>query len=146
MYLLFCAVVFALMAIPERHRYEWAVLAVLVILLWCNKEMLDRNGDALYFVRASLVFVGASLLVRRRSFIGFYQAVILLCILGAYGALAYDMAHGEHILIYDSFGDWIHGFVACQLLGVLPDLWTTYRRHNPSGGTGRQHLPRNKRA
>ena len=134
------------MATPKRHRFEWAVLAVLMLLLWGNKEILDRNGEALYYVRASLVFTGAILLARARSFIGFYQAIILLCILTAYGALSYDMMRGEHILIYNTFGDWIHGFVVCQLLGVLPDLRTIYRDYSPSLNAWVKHISGNQRA
>ena len=117
-----------------------------MLLLWGNKEILGRNGEALYYVRASLVFTGAILLARARSFIGFYQAIILLCILTVYGALAYDIAHGEHILIYNTFGDWIHGLVVCQLLGVLPDLRIVYRDYSPSLDAWVKHLFRDQRA
>ena len=146
MYLIYCAIVFAVMAVPKRHRFEWAVLAVLMVLLWGNKELLGKNGDALYVIRASLVCVAAFLLASRQSFIGFYQAIILLCFLIAYAALAYDIAAGEDLLIYSSFGAWVHGLVACQLIGVFPTVWDCCHRLYSSGRVGRKYLPRSERA
>lgn len=145
MYLLYCSVLFAVMAVPKRHRVEWAVLAVLTAATWFNKEMLDRNGDALYILRASLTFIAAILLVRTRSTLGFYQAIILLCVLLAYGASAYDVAIGKDVLIYSNFRAWIHGLVACQLIGIFPTVWDIFRDLTSSGRTGGQHLPRRKR-
>lgn len=129
------------MAVPERHRVEWAVLAVLMVLLWCNKEMLDRNGSALYLVRGFLLFASALLLSLSRSALGFYQAIILLCILITYAALAYDVAAGRDILIYNNFEAWTHGLVACQLIGVFPTLRDLYCDLNSSGRFSRKHLP-----
>ncbi len=118
----------------------------MMVSLWCNKELLDRNGDALYIVRASLAFVGAMLLLIPKSLIGFYQSVILLGILAAYGALAYDVARGEHFLIYNNYETVTYGLVVCQLIGVLPSIWTSYRDRYPSSGLAGRYLQGDKRA
>ena len=123
MLLLYCALAFLFAAVPKRHRYEWLVLSVLMVAFWCNKEFFDRNGDALYVIRATLAFVGAILLTRPRSWIGFYQSTVLLAILVAYGMLAYDVATREYSLIYDNYETVIHGLVICQLFGILPSIW-----------------------
>ena len=145
MYLLYCATAFAFFAIPKRHRFEWSTLAVLLVLLWCNKEKLDPNGDALYIVRASLVFVGAMLLLIPRSWIGFYQSIILLAVLTAYGLLAYDVATRSYSLIYDNFGTVIYGLVICQLVGILPSIWTSCRDLFPSSWFTGRNIQRYKR-
>jgi CDP-diglyceride synthetase len=145
MYLLYCAAAFALMAVPKRHRHEWAVLAVLMVLLWCNKELFDKNGVAVYAIRASLVLSGSMLLLVPKSLIGFYQAIILLCVLMVYGALAYDVAIGKDFLIYNQFETVIYGLVACQFLGFLPTIWAVYRDLYPSDRPRRKHIPRIKR-
>ncbi len=142
MYLLYCAIIFAVVAIPERHRFEWSVLAILMVLLWCNKELLDRNGDALYIIRASLAFVGAMFLLLPKSLIGFYQAVILLAILAAFGALSYDVARGENFLIYNNYETVTYGLVICQLIGILPSVWASYRDRYPSSGLASRYLQR----
>jgi CDP-diglyceride synthetase len=145
MYLLYCAAAFALMAVPKRHRFEWAVLAVLMVLLWCNKEIFDKNGVAVYAIRASLVLAGSMFLLVPKSLIGFYQSIILLCVLIVYGALAYDVAIGRDFLIYNNFETVIYGLVACQFLGVFPTIWDCYRDHYSSGRARGKHISRIKR-
>lgn len=145
MYLLYCAIIFGVVAIPKRHRFEWSVLAVFMALLWCNKELLDRNGDALYITRASLAFVGAMLLLLPKSLIGYYQSVILLGILAAYGLLAYDVATREYSLIYDNYETITYGLVICQLIGILPSIWNSYCDRYPSHGLAGRYLQGNTR-
>ena len=43
--------------------------------------------------------------------LGYYQAVLQLCILCSYAALAYDTSQGQHVLIYNNYEAVIHGFV-----------------------------------
>lgn len=146
MYLLYCAIIFALVAIPKRYRFEWTVLSVLMVLLWCNKEVFDKNGEAVYVIRAMLAFGAAMLLLLPKSLIGFYQSVILLGVLTSYGLLAYDVASREYSLIYDNYEMVTYGLVLCQLIGILPSLWAGYRDRFPSGGVAGRYLQGNKRA
>lgn len=147
MTLLYCSAFFAVMAVPKRHRFEWAVLAVLAALTWFNKEIFDHNGSALYYVRAFLTFGAAIALSRAGTFLGYYQAAILLLTLIAYCVLAYRTAEGTlYASVILEYRESIHALVMGQFIGVMPAIWDCYRRLNSSGRTGRQYLSGDKRA
>ena len=67
----------------------------------------------------------------RASKLGLYQSFIQLLIISSYAALAYDVANKEHILIYNNYAGVIHGLVACQFIGVIPELWSAFRNIGP---------------
>jgi hypothetical protein len=133
MYLIYCAVAFAVIAYwSSANRFEWSILAALSIILWCNKSFFLNTDQTLYYVRAVLAFISARLLIYDLSKFGFYQAFIQLLILVAYGCLAYDVANNEHILIYNNYGAVIHGLVACQFLAIFPEIRDRVNHSNSS--------------
>lgn len=141
MTLLYCSVFFAAMAVPERHRFEWAVLAVLAALTWFNKEAFDHNGSALYYVRAFLTFGAAIALSRVGTFLGYYQASILLLTLLAYCALAYRAAEGSlYASVIFQYKEAIYALVMGQFIGVLPTLRGLYCDLTSSGRFSRKHI------
>ena len=131
MYLIYCAFIFLLFANLSKNKIEWFTLAVLSLLIWCNKEYFDNTEQSLYYIRAFLAFIAAQILMTRVSKLGLYQSFIQFLIISSYAALAYDVANKEHILIYNDYTGVIHGLVACQFIGVIPELWSTFRNIGP---------------
>ncbi len=123
MYLLCCAVIFALFAVPVKHRFEWSCLAILSVFLWCNKSIFDISGAILYYNRAVFTFIIGLLLVRRFSMVGIYQAFILLLMLISYGLLAHHVSIGHAGWYYNNYENVIHGLVICQFIGIFPIVW-----------------------
>ena len=123
MYLIYCALVFIAIALFSKYKIEWLILAMLYILLWCNKEYFLNTDTLLYIIRAVLTYVAANILIVKQSKLGLYQSFILFAILLAYFSLAYDVSMEKHILIYNNYEAIIHGLVCCQLLGVIPEIW-----------------------
>jgi hypothetical protein len=117
---------FLLLAINPSHRREWLVVACVTFLVWVNTEVFHHNDPRLYWNRAIVTFVGAGCLCWCRSRLGFYHATIYFLILSAYGALAFDISQGRHILIYNYYEAVVYGLVGCQLVGVLPTVRTAY--------------------
>jgi hypothetical protein len=113
------------------HRKEWLILAVMTILVWINTDVFDRNDQQLYINRAVITFIGGTMLVLRRSFIGCYHSVILLLTLCAYLALAFDVSQGRAILVAgETYRTIIYGLVGCQLMGIFPTIFAAYRDRN----------------
>lgn len=146
MYLLCCAILFALLSAYKPHRYEWGVLAIVTLLVSINAALLDHNGSALYWNRAVITFVGAMLLMRRKTTLGFYHSIILLTTLCAYGILAYHVADGTHGAIRELYKATIYGLVGCQFIAVFPTIWAVYRDHRSDCRAWLVHLQRDKRA
>ena len=117
---------FLLLAIHPSHRREWLVVACVTFLVWVNTEAFHHNDPRLYWNRAIVTFVGAGWLCWYRSFTGYYHASIYLLTLITYGALAFDVSQGRHILIYNYYEAVVYGLVGCQLIGTFPTLRAAY--------------------
>lgn len=134
MYLLYCALVFIVISALSRCKKEWFILAILYILLWCNKEYFLNTVQSLYVIRSLITFVAAMLLVRNKTKLGYYLAFTLFMTMLAYSALAYDVAMDKHILIYHNYEAVIYGLVASQFIGIFPNLWrccySAYTEHS----------------
>ena len=128
MYLLCCSVAFILLSIHKPHRYEWLTLSIVTFLVAVNTMLLDPNGSILYYNRAVITFIGAMFLIRRRTILGFYHAIILLIALFMYGYLAYHVANNTHDTIREFYKAMIYGLVWCQFISVFPTLRATYYR------------------
>ena len=115
------SVAFGLLYILTKRK-EWLALCVLNALLLINCELYDKNDDMLYYNRSIASFLVGCFMVWRGGILGFYQAIIQLLILCTYAALAYDVSHGEHILIYNHYETVIYGLVTCQFVGIFKDL------------------------
>lgn len=115
------SVVFGLLYILTKRK-EWLALCVLNVLLLINCELYGKNDDMLYYNRSIASFLVGCFMVWRGGILGFYQAIIQLLILCTYAALAYDVSHGEHILIYNHYETVIYGLVTCQFIGIFKDL------------------------
>jgi len=129
MYLLYCSIAFLLLSIYKPHRYEWFTLSIVTFLVAINAMCLDNNGSILYWNRAVITFIGAMFLIRRKTTLGFYHALILLCTLLMYGYLAYYVALGTHDTIRNFYKATIYGLVGCQFISIFPTLWSAYRSH-----------------
>ena len=145
-YLLGCSIMFAILAIHPKHRYEWLVLAFMTFLVWVNSVMFDRNGHELYLNRAILTFIGALLLCVRKNYLGYGHALILLATLATYGVLAYHVAMNTHDEIRAAYKATIYGLVGCQFIGIFPTVWCAYRDINSSSGSWLVNLQRYTRS
>ena len=109
-------------------------MAVLYVLLWCNKEYFLNTDQYLYVIRSVITFVAATLLIRSKTKIGYYLSFTLFITMLAYSASAYDVAMGRHVLIYNNYKAVIYGLVASQFIGIFPNLWrccySTYSEHS----------------
>ncbi len=114
----------------EPHRDVWLLVGGMSFLLWLNVHLFDPEGVVLYWHRGIIVTVTGTLMLRHGSWLSFYHSIILLVTLVAYAALAYDVAHGMHVLIYNNYEAVIYGLVACQLIAVLPTVWAIYRDYH----------------
>ena len=92
--------------------------------------VLSNEDPMLYKLVPTVTFVGAVVLCIPRTTLGFYHSIILLVTLVAYAALAYDVAHGMHILIYNNYEATIYGLVGCQLIAIFPTIRLAYRDHH----------------
>ena len=135
-YLVVCAVLFGALAIYRPHRKEWLTLCVVTVLNFILTCVLTNEDPLLYKIVPTVTFVGAVVLCIPRTTLGFYQAIVLLATLVTYAALAYDVAHGRHILIYNNYEAFIYGLVGCQLIGVFPTLRAAHRDFNSSRRVG----------
>lgn len=133
-YLLLCAIVFWLMSVIGKNRREWLTLAAVTIINFVITVIFDRNGTTLYALVPITTSVGAYVLCKCWSQLGFYHAIILFTTLAAYAALAFDVSQGRHVLIYNNYEAVIYGLVGCQLISVFPTLWVAYRDHIASRG------------
>jgi len=145
-YLLGCSILFAILAIHPKHRYEWSVLAIMTFLVFINSVIFDRNGHELYLNRAILTFIGALLLCVRKNLVGYGHALILLATLATYCVLAYHVAMNTHEEIRATYKATIHGLVGCQFIGILPTIRCAYRDINSSGGSWLVNLQRYTRS
>jgi len=132
-YLALCAVLFGVLTLYQPHRREWLTLCVVTVLTFILTCVLSNEDPLLYKLVPTITFVGAVILCIPRTTLGFYHAIVLLFTLVAYAALAYDVAHGQHILIYNNYEGVIYGLVGCQIIAIFPTLWAAYRDFNPSG-------------
>lgn len=146
MYLVYCSLIFILIAILKNQKFEWGLLALLSVLLWCNKETFDVTGSVLYYNRAVLTFVISLILISRKTMIAYYQSVVLLFMLMAYCALGYDVSINAHYLIYNNYENVIHGLVICQFIGVFPSVWRRDNDRNAGIDFINKYLSRNERA
>ena len=121
---------FILSLIYKPHRTVWLLISGMSFLLWANVHMFDPQGVVLYWHRAIIVTITGGLLIRHGSWLGFYHSIILLVTLVAYAALAYDVAHGMHVLIYNNYEATIYGLVGCQLIAIFPTIRLAYRDHH----------------
>ena len=92
--------------------------------------VLSNEDPMLYKLVPTVTFVGAVVLCIPRTTLGFYHSIILLVTLVAYAALAYDVAHGMHILIYNNYEATIYGLVGCQLIAIFPTIRLAYRDYH----------------
>ena len=125
-FMLCLSILFAALALYKPHRYEWSVLALLMFLSWVNTTIYVVNDVERYFIRAVLTTLAGLALMLKRSDLSVYHAVILLFTLVAYGALAFDVSQGVHVLIYNYYEAVIYGLVIFQLFGVYPTLRASY--------------------
>lgn len=118
-----CAVLFGVLGL---YRKEWLTLFFVTVTNYCLTCVLSNEDPILYAIVPTVTFVGAVALCVPRTTLGFYHAIILLFTLVAYAALAYDVAHGRHILIYNDYEGVIYGLVACQIIAIFPTLRAIY--------------------
>lgn len=145
-FMLLLTILFLAMASYKAHRVEWLIIATVTVLVFINLHLFDSNDPRLYWNRAAITFLGASALCVRCSFIGYYHAVVFVLTLCAYGALAYDVSQGAHILIYNHYEAVIYGLVGCQLIGIFPTIWSDYRDWHSSYRAGMADLFGDKKA
>lgn len=143
-FMLGLCVLFLLLATHPSHRREWLVVACVTFLVWVNTEAFHHNDPRLYWNRVIVTFVGAGWLCWFRSRLGFYHAAIYFLTLSAYGALAFDVSQGRHIVIYNYYEAVIYGLVGCQLVGVLPTVRTAYNDFVHGRVVRSANLSRNK--
>ena len=130
LYLALCAVLFGVLAIYRPSRIEWLTLCVVTVINFVLTCVLSNEDPMLYKLVPTITFVGAVVLCIPRTTLGFYHSIILLVTLVAYAALAYDVAHGMHILIYNNYEATIYGLVGCQLIAIFPTIRLAYRDHH----------------
>jgi hypothetical protein len=130
----------------KPHRYEWFTLAVVTLLVSVNTMLFDHNGSIIYWNRAVITFVGAIILLKRKTTLSFYHSIILLASLSMYAFLAYHVAGGTHGTMREFYTGVIHGLVVCQLLSIFPTLWAAYRNYITSRFTRLVHLQRDSRS
>lgn len=145
-YLLLCAILFSALALHKAHRTEWSILAVMTFVNFILTCVLSSEGEILYVLVPVVTSAGAMSLCSRRTTLGFYQAIILFVTLIAYGALAFDISRGEHVLIYNNYEAVIYGLVGCQLVGIFPTIWAAYRDFTAGRSAWLFDNKRNKRA
>lgn len=116
---LFCSLIWLLLARLTR-RVEWSIMCVVTVLVIANATLLNHNDPQLYINRSLITVFGALILCVFSTTLGFYQAIIYLLTLVAYGALQYDVDNGRHILIYNHYEVVIHGLIVCQFIPLLP--------------------------
>ena len=139
------AAAFGLLAIHPKTRSTCTLLCGLNIFLLIVTTFCDRNGDALYWfntIGSTVVAIAACIHGAKHSY---YQAIIQLCILCSYLALAYDVSHGQHVLIYNSYETVIYGLVACQFVGIFTAIRYVDYDHIERCLRRGLHLQRNKR-
>lgn len=139
-YLLCVAALFLALSTYKPHRTQWLIVGIMSLSLWINVQLCDVDGNVLYWHRAFIVMAAAVTLCITRTALGFYHAIILLTTLVTYAALAYDVAHGRHILIYNNYEAFIYGLVGCQLIAIFPTLWAAYRDYNSNRRARLEHL------
>jgi hypothetical protein len=93
---------------------------VITITIVVNDGLFHQNDPQLYANQALITFVGALILSVFSTTLGFYQSIIYLLTLVAYGALQYDVDNGHHILIYNHYEVVIYGLITCQFIPLLP--------------------------
>lgn len=137
------AAVFGLLSSFPRLRHTCLTLCALNLYLILIHLICDKNGNTLYLLEAIGTTLAAVSLCYGRSF---YQATILLATLCAYGALAYDISQGRHVLIYNNYETVIYGLIACQFVGIFTAL--RYINHDHIKRVVRNcfYLPWSKRA
>lgn len=145
-YLLCCSALFFALSLYKPHRYEWFTLAIVTLMVSINTMLLDHNGSILYWNRVVITFVGAMFLIRRKTTLSYYHAIILLTTLCLYGYLAYHVALNTHDTIRSFYGASIYGLVVCQFISVFPTLWAAYRSYCSSDSTWLVNLQRNSRS
>lgn len=116
---LFCSLMWLLLARLTR-RVEWFVMFVITIAVVVNAWLLNHSDPQLYINRTVITFIGALILSVFSTTLGFYQSIIYLLTLVAYGALQYDVDNGRHILIYNHYEVVIYGLITCQFIPLLP--------------------------
>lgn len=93
---------------------------VITIAVVVNAWLLNHSDPQLYINRTVITFIGALILSVFSTTLGFYQSIIYLLTLVAYGALQYDVDNGRHILIYNHYEVVIYGLITCQFIPLLP--------------------------
>lgn len=144
-FLLTIVVAFGLLATIPKTRTVCLTLCGLNIFLLIITLLCDRNGDALYLLSAVGSTFAAVLLCVPKTITGYYQSIIQLCILCSYGALAYDVSQGQHVLIYNNYETVIYGLVACQFVGIFTAIRYVNYDHIKRGVRSFLHLQRNQR-
>ena len=130
LYLALCAILFGVLAIYRPSRIEWLTLCVVTVINFVLTCVLSNEDPMLYKLVPTVTFVGAVVLCIPRTTLGFYHSIILLVTLVAYAALAYDVAHGMHILIYNNYEATIYGLVGCQIIAIFPTIRLAYRDYH----------------
>ena len=135
--------VFGLLSSFPHLRHTCLTLCALNIFLLFLNTVCDANGNTLYLLEAIGTTLAAVSLCYGRSF---YQATILLATLCAYGALAYDISQGRHVLIYNNYETVIYGLIACQFVGIFTALQYINHDHIKRVVRNCFYLPWSKRA
>ena len=135
--------VFGLLSSFPHLRRTCLTLCALNLYLILIHLICDKNGNTLYLLEAVGSTAAAMSLCYNRLF---YQSIIQLLILCAYGALAYDISQGRHVLIYNNYETVIYGLIACQFVGIFTAL--RYINHDHIKRVVRNcfYLPWSKRA
>lgn len=144
--LLYYSLIFSFLAIFKCTRNEAILLAILSIVLWCNKEYYNATDNELYYVRSFLAFISANIFMLFKTTTGIYQSVIQLIVLIAYVSLAYDVANNKHILIYNNFEVIIYGLVLCQFAGFFPSVWNCINNWYTDIIANSKYIYRNQKA
>jgi len=111
---------FVVLALRGKDRASWVVVSVVCAAEAFAWAVYGHNDPELYIIQSTAALLGGTALAHIRTSAAVWQATVLALTLCAYAALAFDVAKGRSILIYDDYEAVIHGLVACQLLGVFP--------------------------
>lgn len=120
MYRVALLMLFVALALRGRDRASWVIVSAVCAAEAFAWAVYGHNDPELYVIQSTAALLGGVALVHVRTGAAIWQATVLALTLCAYAALAFDVAKGRSILIYDDYEAVIHGLVACQLIGVFP--------------------------
>lgn len=120
MYRVALLMLFVALALRGRDRASWSIVSAVCAAEAFAWAAYGHNDPELYVIQSTAALLGGVALVHVRTSAAIWQATIFALTLCAYAALAFDVAKGRSVLIYDNYEAVIHGLVACQLIGIFP--------------------------